>query len=268
MQLRFVKYEGAGNDFILIDNREATFEASASLIAQLCDRHFGIGADGLMTLSRSLEPDVDCQMHYYNADGSEGEMCGNGARCFTLFALHLGLVSRRCCFRATDAKHEAQILRSDASEGIIRIQMIDVDEIQRGENWCFLNTGVPHYVEFVDDITKIDLRRRGAEIRYDKQRFPQGTNVNFAHIVGEGMVEMRTYERGVEDETLACGTGATAVALASNFLYQPSTHDFELRLKGGKLLVRFEHEPQTLKYRDILLEGPARRVFEGEIEIK
>ena len=206
MQTAFAKYEGAGNDFILIDNREGGFTPRAELIAALCDRHFGIGADGLMTLARNAE--IDCSMRYYNADGSEGEMCGNGARCFTLFAEHRGIGGETKFFDAADGLHTARIRR-------------------------------------------------------DTTRFPQGTNVNFVQITGDGTIRMRTYERGVENETLACGTGATAAAIVTAFARQPHTTDFRITVPGGALAVRFSHEQGTQTYTDIRLTGPARRVFEG-----
>ena len=219
MRTEFTKYEGAGNDFILIDNRDGVFTPEAEAIARLCDRHFGIGADGVMTLARSAE--IDCSMRYYNADGSEGEMCGNGARCFA------------------------------------------VREIRTGDGWWFLKTGVPHYVEFVDDLAATDVIGRGRIIRRDTARFPQGTNVNFVQVTGDGTIRVRTYERGVENETLACGTGATAAAIVANFALQPRTVRYAVSVPGGELAVRFSHEPGTQTYTDIRLTGPARRVFGG-----
>ena len=276
MQTAFAKYEGAGNDFILIDNREGGFTPRAELIAALCDRHFGIGADGLMTLARNAE--IDCSMRYYNADGSEGEMCGNGARCFALFAEHRGIAERmykaypevfstadgrECRIDAADGLHTARIRRLKGTSGEIELGMIAVREIRTGDGWWFLNTGVPHYVEFVDDLEAVDVTGRGRAIRRDTARFPQGTNVNFVQITGDGTIRMRTYERGVENETLACGTGATAAAIVTAFARQPHTTDFRITVPGGALAVRFSHEQGTQTYTDIRLTGPARRVFEG-----
>lgn len=261
MLTKFAKYEGAGNDFILIDARDKGFDPQSKLIARLCDRHFGIGADGLMTLLDSAQP--DCSMRYYNADGSPGEMCGNGARCFALFAEHLGIGGRTKYFDATDGRHAARLLRVGKNSGRIELGMINVNEILAGDGWWFLDTGVPHYVEFVKDLEAIDVEGRGRAIRYDTKRFPRGTNVNFAEVAGAGLLRMRTYERGVEHETLACGTGATAAAIATNYALQHDKTDYTIQVPGGELSVRFSHVPGTRNYTDILLSGPARRVFEG-----
>lgn len=266
MLTEFQKYEGAGNDFILIDARGGNFEEDPRLIARLCDRHFGIGADGLMTLS--LDGGGMPLMHFFNSDGSQGEMCGNGARCFTLFLHHLGLCHGECRFRATDGEHRSEVLSSEGDSGEIRLGMIPVREITRGEGYLSLNTGVPHYVEFTDSLDKIDLIARGRAIRYDTSRFPEGTNVNFARIEGRGEVSMRTYERGVEDETLACGTGATAVAIATHHLHQPDVTSFSLRVRGGLLRVSFTPSEDHQTYTNIRLTGPARRVFGGTFNTK
>ncbi|WP_295940873.1 diaminopimelate epimerase [uncultured Alistipes sp.] len=264
MQISFTKYEGAGNDFILIDDRDEVFATSPQLIAALCDRHFGIGADGLMTLRRSAE--LDCSMRYYNADGSPGEMCGNGARCFTLFAEHLGIGGQTKHFDATDGIHTAHIRKLEGSSGQIELGMINVAKIDSGAGWWFLNTGVPHYVEFTEELDKVEVTKLGRMIRYDTARFPQGTNVNFVEIMGDGEIRMRTYERGVENETLACGTGATAAAIITNFALQHETEKYRIIVPGGELGVSFAHNPGTQIYTDIRLTGPARRVFSGVFE--
>lgn len=264
MLIKFVKYEGAGNDFILIDDREELFRQDARLIAALCDRHFGIGADGLMTLRRSAE--LDCSMRYYNADGSAGEMCGNGARCFALFAEHLGIGGETKYFDATDGRHTARIRRAKRMTGEVEVGMINVSEIRSGAGWWFLNTGVPHYVELVEHVAGIDVDGLGRTIRHDTERFPQGTNVNFAEVTGDGAIRMRTYERGVENETLACGTGATAAAIVTNYALQHETTKYRITVPGGELGVSFTHEPGTRAYTNIRLTGPARRVFSGVFE--
>ena len=214
-----------------------------------------------MTLARNAE--IDCSMRYYNADGSEGEMCGNGARCFALFAEHRGIGGETKFFDAADGLHTARIRRLKGTSGEIELGMTAVREIRTGDGWWFLNTGVPHYVEFVDELETVDVTGRGRAIRRDTARFPQGTNVNFVQIAGDGAIRMRTYERGVENETLACGTGATAAAIVTAFARQPHTTDFRITVPGGVLAVRFSHEQGTQTYTDIRLTGPARRVFEG-----
>ena len=219
--MRFAKYEGAGNDFILLDLRNGGATPQSAEIARLCDRHFGIGADGLMTLAASAVSGCDCSMRYYNADGSPGEMCGNGGRCFALFAHHLGIGGDIKRFDSTDGIHEARMLRIDGLRSTVELGMIDVERIDRGDGYWFLDTGVPHYVEFTDDLEAVDVIGRGRRIRYDK-RFAKGTNVNFVKVVGPGHIAVRTYERGVEDETLACGTGSTAAALVTHLAAQPS----------------------------------------------
>lgn len=260
----FVKYEGAGNDFILVDNRAGGFVPDAGRIARLCDRHRGIGADGLMTLGS--HPLHDCSMRYYNADGSEGEMCGNGARCFALFAEHLGIGGAVKRFDAADGLHEARLLRADAFSGEVEVGMTEVRAIEPGAGWWALDTGVPHYVEFVEGLDAVDVEGRGRAIRRDLARFPRGTNVNFVEVAGEGLLRIRTYERGVEAETLACGTGCTAAALVANHVLQPAANDFRVEARGGVLRVRFDRLPDGAGYTAIRLSGPARRVFAGSFD--
>ncbi len=259
----FAKYEGAGNDFILIDNRSGRFTPTAHGIARLCDRHFGIGADGLMTLE--CDDEETCVMRYFNADGSEGEMCGNGARCFVLFVRHLELCGETCRFKAADGLHEASLRQVRGASGEVELGMIPVSEIVPVGNGWSLNTGVPHYVEFVDFADAIDVCGRGRRIRYDADNFPHGTNVDFVEVRSNGKLKIRTYERGVENETLACGTGAVAAALIANFVRQPDVHQFDVDVQGGRLRVRFFRDG-VQQYNGIRLTGPARRVFTGETE--
>lgn len=261
MPIPFAKYEGAGNDFILIDNRKGVFVPTGDVIAHLCDLHFGIGADGLITLGAA--EGYACAMRYYNADGSEGEMCGNGARCFALFASHLGIGEKNIRFVAADGPHTAVLCQVDATKGVVELEMTAVGAIEESVEGMSLDTGVPHYVEFVPNVERVDLLVRGRALRYDTARFPQGTNVDFVEIEGPGRLRMRTYERGVENETLACGTGAVAAAIAANSCFQPAVRVFEVSVPGGLLRVRFAHEPGTRSYTDIRLTGPARRVFAG-----
>ncbi|MEG1611488.1 MAG: diaminopimelate epimerase [Alistipes sp.] len=262
--MNFVKYEGAGNDFILIDVRQTAYVPSSKIIAELCNRHFGVGADGVMLLGSSTR--CQCTMRYFNADGSVGEMCGNGGRCFALFAHHLGIGGAELCFESLDGDHTARLLSSDNCAGVVELGMIDVEHIIAGGSWWSLNTGVPHYVEFTDNAESINLATRGREICHDTARFPQGTNVNFVQITGWGAIRMRTYERGVEAETLACGTGATAAALVTNFVLQPDITHFEVSVPGGMLQISFERN--GLKYSNIRLKGDARKVFSGVINIE
>lgn len=266
MLLKFAKYEGAGNDFILIDARSAVFMPERKMVARLCDRHFGVGADGLMTLGHSTSG--DCSMRYYNADGSVGEMCGNGGRCFTLFAHHQGITNEILRFDALDGLHTARLLQTGPQTGIVELGMIDVHRITTGDGWWSLNTGVPHYVEFVDNIDSMDVLNLGRTIRRDTARFPQGTNVNFVQITGQGAIRIRTYERGVEAETLACGTGATAAAIVTAYAWQPAIRNFNIGVQGGRLSVTFDRDSQTQNYTNIRLRGDARKVFEGTLNIE
>ncbi len=263
VRINFTKYEGAGNDFVLLDLRNSSFEVSSKLIAKLCDRHFGVGADGLMTLSEG-SGDMDCSMRYYNADGSLGEMCGNGARCFALFAHHLGIGGSSLLFDSVDGAHHADMISVDGDRGQVRVGIIDVEQIQRGDGWYFLNTGVPHYVEFVESVDSVDVVGRGSKIRYDLERFAKGTNVNFVQILGDGHIRMRTYERGVEAETLACGTGATAAAIITELAQGAALSRYVVQVPGGELQIDFKREGES--FRDISLTGGARRVFYGSFE--
>lgn len=276
---RFAKYEGAGNDFILLDGRDGLPPLDAARIARLCDRHFGIGADGLMTLLRPAAEGCDCSMRYYNADGSAGEMCGNGGRCFALFAHHLGIGGEVKRFDSIDGLHTARIAGADALAGTVELGMIDVGQIDAGGagdtdaaggaggvGWLSLNTGVPHYVELVGDVDTVDLCGRGRAIRHDLARFPEGTNVDFVTVTGPGRLRIRTYERGVEAETLACGTGAVAAAIAVNRLLQPAVSHFTIAARGGELRVDFRRTDDN-RYTGIRLSGPARKVFEGHFDM-
>ena len=265
--MEFWKMNGAGNDFIVIDNRDGTVDAAQwpRIARTLCERHLSLGADGLMVVERPANGG-DYRMLFLNSDGSIGEMCGNGARCFALFAQHLGIGGETKYFDATDGMHTARIRRAKNRTGEIELGMINVSEIRSGKGWWFLNTGVPHYVEMVHDVDGIDVNGRGRGIRYDTGRFPQGTNVNFVEVTGNGAIRMRTYERGVEHETLACGTGATAAAIITNYALQHGTTKYRIQVPGGELIVGFTHEAGTQNYTNIRLTGPARRVFSGVFE--
>ncbi len=266
MELEFWKYEGAGNDFIMLDGRQTLPEFSAAGIAALCNRHRGIGADGLIVLLP--EKGYDFRMRYFNADGGEVSMCGNGGRCLALFAHHLGIGGQEKRFIGTDGPHTARICSSTGDEGVVELGMIDVESYEFGDRSFFLNTGVPHYVEFVPDVAAVDVENRGREIRY-AERFAAGggTNANFAQIEGHGQIRVRTYERGVEGETLACGTGAVACAIATHLYTQSDCCEFQVEVPGGTLQVRF-HSDDNQHFRQILLGGPARRIFRGIITTK
>lgn len=255
---KFYKYQGAGNDFIVIDDREGGFDtANTELVKQLCDRRYGIGADGLMLLQS--HPDYDFRMVYYNADGREGSMCGNGGRCIVAFAKKQGLITDKTAFLAVDGEHQAQV--NEAGDWV-SLQMIDVDAIARDGEAYVLDTGSPHYVRLVDGLADFEVYGHGREIRYNETYNEAGINVNFVQPEPDGYF-VRTYERGVEDETLACGTGATAAALAMAVHHgQEGNLQTRIRVLGGDLTIRFRRHGHS--FTDIYLEGPAKFVFEGE----
>lgn len=261
MTLRFHKYQGAGNDFIVADNRRGLINHhQPELISKLCDRRFGIGADGVMFLQD--KEGFDFEMIYYNADGKPSSMCGNGGRCMVSFAKHLGVIADKTYFLAADGPHYAEI----SEEGTwVSLQMIDVDVINMDGEAFVLNTGSPHFVTCVTELKEKNVFALGEAIRNSETYVKEGINVNFVEDEGEYYF-VRTYERGVEDETFACGTGATAVALAmarkKEQFGQRKTH---IKVLGGDLTIRFDYD--GARFRNIFLEGPAKRVFEGEIEI-
>ncbi|GAA4803978.1 diaminopimelate epimerase [Olivibacter ginsenosidimutans] len=258
--MHFFKYQGAGNDFILIDNRTHFFDSqNTALVAELCDRRFGIGADGLMLLQ--THADYDFEMVYYNADGRIGSMCGNGGRCIVAFAKHLGLVEQKTNFLAVDGVHEATL---NAQGDWVSLKMIDVNSISRDGDAFVLNTGSPHYVKVAHDLDQLEVYQEGKSIRYAPAYAQEGINVNFVEPLAEGYA-VRTYERGVEDETLACGTGVTAVALAMAFDKKMMGDIMTpIKAKGGDLTIRFSQSSAGV-FNDIYLEGPANLVFEGTI---
>lgn len=259
MEIGFFKYQGTGNDFVVIDNRQDIFpKNNTAFVAQLCNRKFGIGADGLILLENSK--DADFKMVYFNADGALGSMCGNGGRCIVAFAKHLDLIEDNCIFTATDGLHEASI-----TDKLVSLKMVDVQEINKGNDHVFLDTGSPHHIVFVKDVMEVDVYNEGKKIRHGKPYFEKGTNVNFVSSQGDGTLRVRTYERGVENETLSCGTGVTAVALAAHHLKKTNKNNIPITTKGGNLQVSFTEI--NGKYKDIFLTGPATRVFTGHINI-
>ena len=256
MNIQFHKYQGTGNDFIIIDNRRLFFDYSNhKLIQKLCNRKFGIGADGLILLQDVTN--YDFEMVYYNADGHLGSMCGNGGRCVVDFAKQLNIFEKECHFLACDGPHLANWTSSNVS-----LRMQDVEEIEIGEDYFFLDTGSPHYVKFVKDIESINVFEEGQKIRCNERFKNDGTNVNFVQIKDQKLY-IRTYERGVEDETLACGTGVVASVLSAyeaKFIYNNSVEVIAL---GGDFKVNFEKKDH---YHTIDLVGPYNFVFKGEIK--
>jgi diaminopimelate epimerase len=255
--MQFYKYQGTGNDFIIIDDRSLTFQLDTAGIAQLCHRRFGIGADGLMLLQN--ETGYDFRMVYFNADGTEGTMCGNGGRCLVQFAAEQGIVQEKAHFIAMDGPHLAHI-----TPETISLQMQDVTNIAQHDDDYFTNTGSPHVVRYVQQVQFTDVKNIGAAIRYSEAYLGQnGTNVNFAEKLDPQTLFVRTYERGVEDETYSCGTGVTAAALVSNATKGMSS-PIQIKTLGGELAVQFEGN-STDGYTQIFLIGPAKHVFTGEI---
>jgi diaminopimelate epimerase len=258
MQIHFYKYQGTGNDFILIDNRSFFFPSkNIDLIRKLCNRKFGIGADGLMLLEN--EVGYDFKMMYYNADGNESTMCGNGGRCIAAFSSLLNITKDKGKFIAIDGEHDFEI-----NDGMVKLKMIDVLDIKNEKNNFILFTGSPHFVSYRNAIDTIEIIEEARKIRYNDEFSKEGINVNFVEEKND-KIYMRTYERGVEDETLSCGTGTVAVALSIAEKHQLSQGKIEIQTSGGILFVSFEK--QGTIFTNIWLEGAAQRVFEGDIDI-
>jgi diaminopimelate epimerase len=256
MNIVFKKYQGAGNDFIIIDNRESIFNPDDSkLIAKLCDRRFGIGADGLILICK--KPEFDFEMKYFNSDGFLGSMCGNGGRCSADFAVKAGIAGNKMVFKAYDGIHKAL-----SEAGIIRLQMNDVRVPDMISGNYFINTGSPHYMVFVKNANETDVFNEGKRLRWSEEFAPGGTNVNFVEVTENG-IYVRTFERGVEDETLSCGTGVTASAIASVLSGHIDSVPVNVKSMGGDLSVSFRISGNDVT--DIWLSGPATYVFEGEM---
>ena len=255
MTLKFDKYQGAGNDFVIVNNLDVKYNLSGEQIAWLCDRRFGIGADGLILVEKSDEADL--AMKFYNSDGKTASMCGNGGRCIARYAFDNGIAAKTMKFAAEDGLHEAEIIDSEN----VKIKMINVEGVKVFDDGMWTNTGVPHFVKFVDDVDKVDIATEGRKLADDKRFAPERTNVNF--IDDKNGFRIRTYERGVEGETLACGTGNVATALCintKNSIQSPVA----LKAKGGTLKVYFEKNNNG--FENIWLEGPAIKVFGGETD--
>ena len=260
MKINFYKYQGAGNDFILIDHTTSPLKnIDNQLVEQLCHRRFGIGADGLMFLTK--HEDYDFEMHYFNADGNLGSMCGNGGRCIVAFAKQLGIIDRETNFLAVDGPHYARI--SENGEWV-DLQMIDVDTVNQDGEAYVLNTGSPHYVALQTGLKDLDVFHEGKSIRYNDTYKTEGINVNFVEDKGDHLF-VRTYERGVEDETYACGTGVTAVAMAMAKHKNLSGHiKTDIKVLGGDIKIEFDYDGTT--FTNVFLCGPAKLVFEGEVD--
>jgi diaminopimelate epimerase len=259
MEHSFYKYQGTGNDFIIFDNRNAALNGlTEQVIKRLCNRQFGVGADGLMLLN--TKEGYDFEMIYFNADGKPSTMCGNGGRCLVQFANDMGIVKSSYKFLAVDGEHIAEL-----NNGIVRLKMADVHKVEAHHSYSILNTGSPHYVKFENNVDEIDVVKEGAEIRYSKEFEQQGINVNFVEKTDSYNIYVRTYERGVENETLSCGTGVTAAAIVcahNDFGF----NDIGVKTKGGHLRVEYIRHNQQ-HYTEVYLCGPATFVFKGSIKL-
>jgi diaminopimelate epimerase len=260
MQINFYKYQGTGNDFIILDNREGLYSSlKKELVHFLCNRRFGIGADGLMLLNNLKG--YDFEMKYFNADGSESSMCGNGGRCLVKFAYDMGIIKTTYHFLAIDGSHDASV----APDGNVSLKMMDVNGVERRNGHFVLNTGSPHYVAFSNDVMREDVAKKGREIRNSNGFKAEGINVNFVEQTKEAdHIIVRTYERGVEAETYSCGTGVTAAALVC-YHNDNGFNRVEIKTLGGHLSVDYEKAGSS--YNNIWLSGPALKVFEGTIAL-
>lgn len=259
MLFNFQKYQGTGNDFIIIDNRDLKFpKDDIQIIERICDRRFGIGADGLMLVENA--DGYDFKMVYYNSDGRQSTMCGNGGRCIAAFVMKNKIANEKGQFVAIDGPHDYTINQ----EGLVRLNMIDVNKIEKSDGDFILFTGSPHYVKFVDNVENTDIFNDGRSIRYNEKYKQEGINVNFVE-KDKNVCKLRTYERGVEDETYSCGTGTVAAALSIAEKFNLSNGPIHLETKGGSLNVYFEKKDEV--YSDIWLEGPAKFVFEGVLNL-
>lgn len=261
MDIKFHKYQGTGNDFIIIDNSNGDYNnLSAQEIKKLCDRKYGIGADGLMLMNQKDGYDFD--LTYYNADGGLGSLCGNGSRCMIKFASNSGISKETFVFTAADGEHEAKI----DLNGIVCIKMKDVDSIRNHKNDFIVDTGSPHFIRMSADLAHLDVYKRGKEIRNSPEFEKEGINVNFVEQLNEpDKIYVRTYERGVENETLSCGTGVTAAALVC-YHNENGFNEVEIKTLGGNLNVEFDRTFNG-QYKNIWLCGPAEKVFEGIVSI-
>lgn len=261
MRLPFTKYQATGNDFVLIDNRQGNIHLNVADIQRICDRKFGVGADGLILLEKDSE--LDFNINYYNSDGTQS-LCGNGTRAAVKLASSLGVINGKTTFNAYDGSHHAEIL----PDGRVKVRMNNVAGVRSTGGDEVINTGSPHLIRFVSNVAAYPVFEEGKKLRYSEQFKPGGINVNFAELLPGNTVHVRTYERGVENETLSCGTGVTAVALASHFKHLISP--VNIKTPGGDLTVEFkvnEASGQSVTFSDIFLIGPAKMVFEGVLDL-
>lgn len=260
MLIPFCKFHGTGNDFIIINKiKSQNIDLNTDIIKQLCNRHFGIGADGLMTLLSS--DNYDFEMKYYNSDGKEGSMCGNGGRCIVVFAKMINIIEDKTTFLAIDGSHTAIIDENN----IVKLKMNDVTEIKKYNDGYFLDTGSPHFVQFVDDLKKMEIEKKGKMLRFDNRFTTSGTNVNFVEIKNNN-ISFASFERGVEKETLSCGTGAIATAISFVLKIKKTPKSITLLTKGGELRVYLNKINDNL-FTDIWLQGKTNFVFEGKIQL-
>ena len=261
MNLSFFKYHGTGNDFILVDDRSKVFDLDSHQISELCHRHTGVGADGLILLRE--HESLDFEMVYFNADGQEGSFCGNGGRCCVVLAGMLIPGKKAFSFMASDVVHQAQITEGDEKKAVVRLSLNEVPSYDEKLEGIVMDTGSPHYVRFVEQNQLPDVFEEGRKLRYHKDFEPNGVNANFVSILDGDHIDVRTYERGVENETLSCGTGVTASALAYAIKTGEQQGKLSVHTRGGSLKVEYKRKGDL--FYDIWLEGPAMMVFKGHI---
>tara|TARA_B100000575_G_scaffold288375_1_gene288288 strand:+ start:4614 stop:5399 length:786 start_codon:yes stop_codon:yes gene_type:complete len=260
MIIEFSKYNGAGNDFIVVDDRNDNIDGNKSLIKKICDRNFGVGGDGLILIKKSMESDF--KIVHYTPDGKIGSLCGNGSRCGVSFAFKNNLISKNTVFTAYDGIHKAEII----SDELIKMEMKINSEILENEYGVWLDTGSPHLIVEQDNTDLIDVKKEGRLIRYNNLYKEEGVNVNFVEKISDNTFKIRTYERGVENETLACGTGSTATAICMNYMNKSNSDEILMKCRGGDLRVKFNVEKK--EFSNISITGPANFVFKGKIDLK
>ena len=260
MEVNFKKYSGTGNDFIIIDNRNDNINYNSSLIKNICDRNFGVGGDGLIIIKNSISSDFE--ILHYTSDGNLGSLCGNGSRCAISFAYKNNIIDKNTVFEAFDGIHEAEVI----SDELIKMEMKINSDIIQNKYGTWLDTGSPHLVIEKENTDKLDVNLEGSSIRYNDHYKREGVNVNFVEKLSDETFKIRTYERGVENETLACGTGSTASAICMSYLGKSNSNIITMKCQGGDLKVQFNSKDKD--FTNISITGPANLVFEGQIDIK